>query len=283
MTTGIFTGVGGVELFFRIIKPLRAPKAVVIVIHGHGDHSGGMKNITESLVKSEYMVYAFDLRGHGNSSGKRGYIKTWDEFRGDLHRLRRMVSENHPNLPLYIVGHSIGGLITLDYSLDYHEGLSGIIAISPAISYEVTRFEKIGITLMGKLMPDYSIDKKQMNWKKSNNYAKFYADGLRHNTITPGLGRSLIHTISRVLKEAESIKLPILLQCGLDDKITPPAKLSQFFNEVASSDKQMYEYSFMKHRPFDETGKEKFLEEMVGWLDDQVEKISGTLRVKDIL
>lgn len=279
MTTGIFTGVGGVELFFRVMKPLRAPKAVVIVVHGHGDHSGGMKNINESLVEHGFLVYAFDLRGHGKSGGKRGYIKSWDEFRGDLHEFRQLVSNNHPNLPLYIVGHSIGGLITLDYSLNFHEGLSGIIAISPALSYEITRFEKIGITLMGKLMPDYSIDKKQLNRKKTGNYAKFYADGLRHNTITPGLGRSLIQTISRVLDQGQSISLPLLLQYGLEDKITPPAKLKQFFYEVASSDKQLYEYPFLKHRPFDEAGKEKFLEDVVGWLDDQVDKIHGDLQV----
>lgn len=283
MTTGIFTGVGGVELFFRVIKPLRAPKAAIIVVHGHGDHSGGMQNITDSLVKNDYIVYAFDLRGHGKSAGNRGYIKTWDEFRGDLHEFRKMVSTEQPDLPLYIAGHSLGGLITLDYSLEYREGLSGIIAISPAISYEVTRLERLGITLMGKFMPDYSIDKKQLNRKKSVNYAKFYADGLRHNTITPGLGRSLIQTIPHVLEEAESIKLPLLLQYGLDDKITPPAKLNQFFNRVASSEKQVYEYPLMKHRPFDEAGRGRFLDDLVGWLDHQVEKRQGVLQVKKVL
>jgi alpha-beta hydrolase superfamily lysophospholipase len=272
MTTGTFTGVGGVELFFRMMKPLQAPKAVVIVVHGHGDHSGGMKNMTESLVENKYMVYAFDLRGHGKSEGKRGYIKSWDEFRGDLHEFRKLVSKKHPDLPLYIAGHSIGGLITLDYSLVFNEGLAGIIAISPAISYEATRLERLGITVMGRLMPDYSIDKKQLNKKKSDRYAKFYADGLRHNTITPGLGRCLIQTISRVLDQAQSIQLPFLLQFGLDDKITPPGKLGQFFNEVASSEKQLYEYPCMKHRPFDEEGREMFLEDLVSWLDRQVER-----------
>lgn len=270
MTTGTFTGVDATELFFRVMKPAGAPKAVVIVIHGHGDHSGGMKNITESLVKNGYIVYAYDLRGHGNSTGKRGYIRKWSEFRGDLHEFRKRVSFENPELPLYIAGHSIGGLITLDYSLDYSEGLSGIIAISPALSYEATFIERMGINLMGAIKPDYSINKPQFGRKKSPNYIKFYSDGLRHNTITPGLGRGLLKAISRVQNNAQSINLPLLLQYGLEDKITPPTKLRDFFELAASSEKQLFEYPFAKHRPFDEAGKEKFLRDMVGWLDQQI-------------
>ena len=121
---GTFNGVDGAELFFRVLEPLTAPKAAIILIHGHGDHSGGLQNISESLVKNKYIVYAFDLRGHGQSSGKRGFIRSWDEFRGDLHEFRKLVALDQPELPLYIVGHSMGGLITLDYSLDYSDGIA---------------------------------------------------------------------------------------------------------------------------------------------------------------
>jgi alpha-beta hydrolase superfamily lysophospholipase len=271
---GIFTGVDGADLFYRVIEPLKAPKAAVILVHGHGDHSGGLENLSASLVQARYIVYAFDLRGHGKSSGKRGYIQSWDEFRGDLHEFQKLVLKKQPGLPLYMVGHSLGGVITLDYTLEYSKGISGIIAIAPAISYEVTPFERLGITLMGKLKPDFSINKPQnfrLIRKKSTVAAKYYSDRLRHNTITPGLGRGLIHAVSRVLKQANSIHLPFLLQFGLDDKITPPTKLGDFFNQVASKDKQLLEYAGAKHRPFDGEGKETVLKDMVNWLDRQVE------------
>lgn len=274
-TEGTFNGVDGTELFFRVIEPLTAPKAAVILVHGHGDHSGGMQNLFESLVKNEYIVYAFDLRGHGKSAGKRGFIRSWDEFRGDLHEFRKLVSLDQPELPLYIVGHSIGGLMTLEYTLDHTDGISGIIAISPAISYEVKPFEQLGITLMGKFKPDYSINKsRKIRLRKKNSAirAKYYSDRLRHNIVTPGLGSGLIEAISRLAHQSQSINLPLLLQYGLEDKITPPTKLNQFFHRVASKDRQLYEYPLAKHRPFDEVGKEEFLGDLVGWLDDQIDK-----------
>ncbi|WML23890.1 alpha/beta hydrolase [Neobacillus sp. OS1-33] len=275
-TEGTFNGVAGAELFFRVIEPLSAPKAAVILVHGHGDHSGGLRNLSASLVNNEYIVYALDLRGHGKSTGKRGFIRNWDEFRGDLHAFRKLVSLDQPDLPLYIVGHSMGGLIALEYALDYSSGISGMIAISPAISYEVTPFEQFGITLMGKVKPDYTINKlantRMLLKKNSELHAKYYSDRLRHNTVTPGLGSELIQAVSRTVNQAQSIKLPLLLQYGLDDKITPPTKLRQFFHQVASTDKQLYEYALVKHRPFDGVGREKFLGDLVGWLDQQLEK-----------
>lgn len=275
ITEGTFNGVDGIELFFQVIEPLTAPKAAVIVVHGHGDHSGGLQNISASLVDKEYIVYAFDLRGHGKSAGKRGYIQSWGEYRGDLHEFRKLVSLDQPELPLYIVGHSIGGLITLEYALDHSAGISGIMTISPAISYEVTPFEQLGISLMGKVKPDFSIKKTgriRLLKKKSALRAKYESDSLRHNIVTPGLGRSLIQTISRVVKKAPAITLPILFLYGLDDKITPPTKLRHFFNLVSSPDKQLYEYPSARHRPFDEVGKEKFLSDLADWLDHQLDK-----------
>jgi alpha-beta hydrolase superfamily lysophospholipase len=275
-TEGTFNGIDGAELFFRMIEPLSAPKAAVILVHGHGDHSGGLWNLSASLVKNEYIVYALDLRGHGKSSGKRGFIRNWDEFRGDLHEFRKLVSFDQPQLPLYIVGHSMGGLIALEYALDHSAGISGMIAISPAISYEMTPFEQFGMTLMSKFKPDYTINKlantRMLMKKNSEMHAKYYSDRLRHNTVTPGLGSELIQAILRTVNQVQSIKLPLLLQYGLDDKITPPTKLRQFFHQVASTDKQLSEYPLAKHRPFDGVGRETFLGDLVGWLDQQLDK-----------
>ncbi|OLS38483.1 alpha/beta hydrolase [Bacillus sp. MRMR6] len=273
---GTFNGVDGTELFYRVIKsPLSAPKAAVILVHGHGDHSGGMQNLSLSLVKKNYIVFAFDLRGHGKSKGKRGYIRTWDEFSGDLHQFRKLVTSEQPGLPLYIVGHSIGALITLEYALHHSKGLSGIVAISPALSYEVKPIERLGISLMSKLKPDYSINLSGRFQKLAKNpakHSKFYSDLLRHNIITPGLGRGLIEARARVETRAHSLRLPMLLQYGLEDKITPPAKLKDFFTHVGSENKQLLEYASARHRPFDGSGKEKFLNDLVSWLDQQIVK-----------
>ncbi|MEH7436961.1 lysophospholipase [Neobacillus drentensis] len=274
---GKFKGVNGVELFYQVLYPkATAPKAAVILVHGHGDHSGGLQNLSTSLVNQDYLVYAFDLRGHGKSTGKRGFIKEWAEYRNDLHEFRKLVVAEVPELPLFIVGHSIGGVIVLDYTLDYGEGLAGMVAISPAISYEVTPSERILITLMGKLKPDYSIVKTgnpQILTKDPKELDRLVADELRHDVVTPGLGRGLMRTVARLANEAKSIKLPILLQFGLEDELTPPSKLHQFFDTVSSSNKQKFEYPHMRHRPFDDLDREHFFEDMNHWLDEQVDNL----------
>ncbi|TCN26299.1 alpha/beta hydrolase [Mesobacillus foraminis] len=274
-TQGTFHGTDGAELYYRINEPESRPKAAVILIHGFGDHSGGLQNLSKSLVQNRYCVYALDLRGHGKSSGKRGFISSWDEFRGDLQELQRLVALERPTLPLFIVGHSMGGVITLDYALDHQTGISGAAVISPAISYKATPLEKFGITIMGKLKPDFSFTKKgnfHLHVKDPELQAKLNPEGLRHNTVTPGLGRGLLHAIDRVEEEAGNIQLPFLLQYGLDDRITPPEKLREFFSHVGSPDKRVYEYALAKHRPFDENGREVVLEDLTCWLDQQVEK-----------
>lgn len=269
-TEATFYGVNEVELFYRVFKPEAAPKAAVILVHGHGDHSGGLQNLSACLANHDYVVYAFDLRGHGKSPGKRGYIRTWAEYRGDLHEFRKLVSSELSGLPLYIAGHSLGGVIVLDYSLDHGDGLDGIIAIAPATSYEVTRTEKLLVSLMGKLKSDYSIEKHgnlEVLTKDPEVISRLSSDDLRHNTVTPGLGRGLMQTVVRLTNEAQSIQHPFLLQFGLDDEITPPTKLRQFYNSVGSQDKQKWEYPSMRHRPFDDLGREQFLADMDGWLD----------------
>lgn len=270
---GTFFGVNGAELFYRVFKPKGALKAAVIVVHGHGDHSGGLQNLSECLVEHKYIVYAFDLRGHGKSSGTRGFIRTWEEYRGDLHEFHKLVASEVPELPLYIVAHSLGGVISLDYSLYHGTDIAGLIAIAPAISYEVKPTEKLLISLMGKLKPDYTIEKSsnlQLLTQDPEMISRLNSDSLRHNVVTPGLGRGLIQTLPRLMNEAQSIKIPFLLQYGLDDEITLSTKLRQFFNTIGSQDKQKFEYDYMRHRPFDDLDRKQFFVDMIGWLNMRV-------------
>lgn len=271
---GKFEGINGVELYYRMFKPKSNPRAAIILVHGHGDHGGGLENLSTALVKNDYIVFAYDQRGHGKSSGKRGFIRSWEEYRGDLHEFRKLVVSEFPELPLFIVGHSLGGVVTLDYAFDYGAGIAGISAISPAISYEATRSEKLLITFMGKFKPDFSIEKPgdiRRLTQDPEMISKLSSDELRHDTVTPGLGRGLMHAVGRLSKEAESFQLPFLLQFGLEDVITPPEKLKQFFDSVASDDKLKIEYPSMHHRPFDDLGREQFLADTIGWLNRQIE------------
>ncbi|WP_164669536.1 alpha/beta hydrolase [Virgibacillus doumboii] len=273
---GFFRGMNEARLFYQSFIPETSPEGAVIVVHGLGDHSGGMLNLCNKLADASLIVYAFDLRGHGKSSGTRGYIRKWNEYIEDLHAFRNKVINEIPELPLYIVSHSLGGVIALDYSLHYSHGISGLIAIAPAISYETKWSEKLLIQLMGRFKPDYVIEEPgnlDLLTQDQTEQSRLESDELRHNMVTPGLGRGLLQTIPRLMNKAHSIQLPFLLQFGLDDEMTPPWKLREFYNSIGSEEKQKYEYDALRHRPFDDSGREQFFSDMTGWLERQTEKV----------
>ncbi|RKP49947.1 alpha/beta hydrolase [Cohnella endophytica] len=272
---GTFNGVNGTQLFYRKAFQRESAKGMVLAVHGLGDHSGGLRNLYEKWAESGYIVYALDLRGHGRSLGKRGFIRTWDEFRGDLHSLRELGASETQGLPIYLAGHSLGGVISADYALHHGEGISGLVLIAPAISYRPTFFEKFLLASLGKLKPDLAIRKNgdpEGLTLDPEILTRLTSDPLRHNTVTPGLGLGLMQAVSRIMKQSSAIQIPLLLQYGLEDKLTPPAKLREFFHSVGSGDKQTFEYDAMRHRPFDDLDRERFFADMLNWLDRHVER-----------
>ncbi|WP_179151866.1 alpha/beta hydrolase [Oceanobacillus senegalensis] len=270
LTEGTFTGKGGIKLFYRAGFPETNPRAAVIMVHGLGDHSGGFQPIQEILLEQGYAVYGFDLRGHGRSSGKRGFIQSWEDYRKDLHAFRRLVVKDFPDLPHYILSHNLGGIIGLDYVIYHGKDIAGLIAISPAISYKTSRTEKIIFAIMGRMKPDYKLNNRQRYDLLTQDplmIEKLKTDELRHSFVTPGLGKYLLKTLKVLDQKAASIQIPVLFQFGLDDEITPQEKVHQYFETVSSKDKQLLDYENMRHRPFDDLEREVFLNDLVTWLN----------------
>ncbi|MFM9159301.1 MAG: alpha/beta hydrolase, partial [Dolichospermum sp.] len=106
---GKFSGVGGLDLYYQSWHPGGEVRGILAIVHGLGGHSGLYKTIVEHLLPREYAVYALDLRGHGRSSGQRGYINTWTEFRDDLQAFLKLIQQQQPGYPIFLLGHSLGG------------------------------------------------------------------------------------------------------------------------------------------------------------------------------
>lgn len=264
-----FLGVDGARLFYQLYEPNTQARATVIVVHGHGDHSGGLIRVCEKLTENGYIACALDLRGHGKSPGTRGYIRSWGDFRGDLHAFRKLVDQLYPELPLFILSHSLGGVISIDYCLHHGNGIQGLIAIAPAISYEVKFVERLFVSVVGLIKSDLIIAKQGNPSLLTQDIAileKLNADQLRHTIVTPGLGRGLIKIVPQILKNAGKLQIPFLMQIGLDDVVTPPSKLKEFFEIVGSADKKKIEYKNTRHRPFDDLNREQFFEDLFAWL-----------------
>ena len=121
MTEGSFEGLEGLRIFTRAWRPAAKPRAVVVISHGFNSHSGEYFWVAEQLVADGYAVYALDHRGRGKSDGERFFVKKFSDYTGDLATFMAMVKAREPGLPIFLLGHSAGGVVATSYALDHQD------------------------------------------------------------------------------------------------------------------------------------------------------------------
>ena len=267
---GTFKGANGTELFYQSWHPSDIAKAVVVMVHGHGGHSGIFARIVEALIEQNYLVYAFDLRGNGRSPGQRGYINSWTEFRQDLTAFMELVTAEKPELPLFLLGQSLGGAIALDYALRKADSLRGLIVMSPALGLGISP----GLLLISKLLsatlPRFSLD-TGIDFAACSRDAELIAtlekDSLRHSKGTTRLATELLKTINWINDHAGDLKIPILILHGSVDEVTLAENSRAFFNRLTIADKELIEYPDSRHELQHELNYKEVLEDIVNWLN----------------
>lgn len=271
-----YEGSGGSKLYYQAWLPGSKPRAVIVGIHGHGDHSGGLSSLISHLLPRGLGWYGPDLRGHGRSPGPRGHVESWAQFRDDLRSFLILVRERERNLPVFLLGHSLGGLIGLDYAIQYPEDLQGIISISPALSYSgFSPATALFLHLLAALKPEYEIrlraDYSQLT-RDQGSARRLSRDILRHNFITAQLGKELLESGKRLTAGAHRLQVPLLMLYGADDTLTPIANMRDFYRSAASNRKECYAYPDALHRPFDDWTRSQVLEHIYSWISRQLEE-----------
>src|SRR5262245_60743125 len=135
MTEGSFEGFGGLKIFTREWVPQGAARAVVVIVHGFNSHSGQYLWVAEQLLSAGLAVYALDLRGRGRSDGERYYVQKFGDYTADVHALVTIAKSKNPGLPVFLLGHSAGGVVATSYVLDHPTEVRGLI--SESFAYEV--------------------------------------------------------------------------------------------------------------------------------------------------
>ena len=131
-----FSGAGGLPIAWQAWRTETQPRAVVVISHGLGEHSGRYGNVVEELVPRGYHVYALDHRGHGHSGGPRAYTDRMANVVADLDALVVLAESRESGLPVFLLGHSLGGCIALEYALGHHERLRGLALSGPVAALE---------------------------------------------------------------------------------------------------------------------------------------------------
>lgn len=268
---GKFAGHQATELYYQHWHPEGETRAVIAIVHGFGEHCGRYTNVVKHFVPRGYAVFGFDHRGHGRSPGKRGHINEWSEYRNDVRAFIKLVSEHEPGKPLFIMGHSLGGLITLEYVLRHPEGLKGVIASGPllvqaGLSPVVVATAKV----LSRIAPSMSLSTGLDAGTISRDPAAVQAykqDPLVHGTGTPRLSTEITAAQKWTFEHADDLKLPLLVIVGGEDKLVPPEGGRRFFDTVTFPDKQKLDYPGAFHETHNDIIAPQVMADVERWLE----------------
>ena len=271
---GTFSGSEGLALYYQCWQPDDLARGVLVIVHGHGEHSGRYKHVVNHLVPQGFAVYALDHRGHGRSPGQRGYVNSMADFRGDVRAFVQLAAAANPGLPLFVMGHSLGGLITLDYVLHHPEGLRGVIASAPAVgSVGVSPILLQISRLLSRVWPTFSMETGlDVNGisRDPQEVKAYQSDPLVHGKGTARLATEVMDTAVYCQTNAHTLRLPLLMIHGTADPITAPVDSRRLFDNVAAKDKTYIAYEGGHHESHNDIHFQQVVADLLAWLVERL-------------
>ncbi|MCA9913208.1 MAG: lysophospholipase [Anaerolineae bacterium] len=267
-----FTASDGLSIFTQSWLPETTPTAIIILVHGYGEHSGRYSHVAEMLVQAGYGVYTLDHRGHGKSAGLRAYYKSIDEPVRDLEQYFQHVQQQHPNQKIFMIGHSMGSLIALKFALRNQAKLAGLVLSGTAVNSTdtVPGYQRGLLNILRSvaptfpLVPSLSADALSTDPQTVHDYD---ADPLNYRgSWRIGLAAELLKVSEELQARANELTLPLLVMHGETDEITPIAGAHTIYNRASSTDKTLKTYPGMRHEIFNELEREIVFADLRGWL-----------------
>jgi len=261
------------DLFARW-RPCADPRALVVVIHGFGEHSGRYEHVFKALGGCRYATLAIDLRGFGQSGGHRAYIDVFDDYLDDVEAAIGLARERGPGMPVFLLGHSMGGLICTCLAQDRGRrlDLAGLAISSPAFGFRirVPLWKDLLARVASRLTPRFSLpttldpayfthDAKMSEAARNDPLMTFQASA-----------RWFIESLAsqkRALDPSRPVPCPLLVLVAGDDKIVEPAVEKQFIEETTTSDVESKVYEPLFHEIFNEVERDEVLGDLLAWLE----------------
>jgi alpha-beta hydrolase superfamily lysophospholipase len=244
-----------------------------VVVHGHGEHAGRYQNFAEWFSPLGATTYAMDQRGHGHSTGQRGHTPNLSALLDDIDAVVTRAREER-NGPLVLIGHSLGGLIAIAYTLERPERVDRAIFSAPALQLrmKVSAWERAAAGILPRVAPRMSLANNVNAEDLSHDRVvveAYRTDPLVHNQITAGMYGATIAQGESLIQRAPQLKVPFLLMHGRDDHIVDPAGSQRFFVRATAPGRAFCLYPGMYHEIFNEVGNEKVFADIESWLTEQ--------------
>ena len=270
MTEGSFEGVGGVTIFTREWQPAGKPHGVVVISHGLNAHSGLYEWAAQQFTSNGLAVYALDHRGRGRSEGERFFVEKFSDWTEDLATFIDIVKSREPGLPVFLLGHSAGGVIASGYTLAHQDEIAGLIVED--IAYQIPAPDIALAILKGvsKVAPHAHVLKlKNEDFSRDPAVvAALNADPLIAGEKQPSeTVAELVRADELLKKNFQKITLPLLILHGTADKVTKPHGSQEFYEKTGSSDKTLKLYEGHFHDLLADIGKQQVMADIEAWID----------------
>jgi alpha-beta hydrolase superfamily lysophospholipase len=249
----------------------------LVVAHGLGEHGGCYRRLAEELVETAGVgVLAFDMRGHGRSPGRRGVVRDYDELVADLRAALDWTARVVAGRPLFLLGHSNGGVVALRALAEGYAGLSGLVLSNPSLRLAVTvpawklrlgtwlRQRAPWVTLSAALPDEHLSRDPAVNAERRR-------DPLRHSRTSAPLFFGMVESGADLAARAEAVRVPTLLILGGADPVIDPRASEAFFDRLGAGDKALLVEPEMVHEPLHDLGAERVRAALAAWLRERMD------------
>lgn len=268
-----FQNESGLNIFYRSWRPAGQARAVVVIVPGFNSHSGYYAWTAEQLVAAGLAVYAIDLRGRGQSDGERFYVEKFQDYVDDAAHLIAQAKMRDRGLPLFLLGHSAGGVVSCLYTIDHQADLAGLICESFAFQVPAPDFALAVLKGLSHIAPHaHVLPLKNADFSRDPNVvAAMDADPLIAHETQPTKTVAEMVRADEILKQSfQKFTLPLLILHGTADRATKPSGSQSFFETAASGDKTLKLYEGHYHDLLNDLGKEEVIADITRWIDTRV-------------
>lgn len=261
------------DLFAWFVTPASTPKAVVILVHGYGEHSWRYLGWAEKFVNAGYAFLSWDHQGHGLSDGQRGHIPSYSYFLDEVDLTIDKAAEFFPNVPIVLYGHSMGGNIAINYALSNRKSIKYLIATSPWLrlakpaSLLVNSILGIFRALL-PMMPFMAPVKPNDTSKIPDAVERYKTDPLIHNRLTPSLYFSIKNAGEYAIANGSKLTMPFLLMHGDADRITSCQASEQL--SQSCSNVEFVKWPNQYHEMHNDTASNELFLKIEQWLDEKI-------------
>jgi len=267
VTEGSIPGAAG-QLFMRAWRPA-TPRAVVAICHGFNSHSGMYGWCGQQFAQHGLATWALDLRGRGRSEGERFYVESFEDYVDDLRRLIHHATAREPGLPVFLLGHSAGGITSCLYALEHQAGLAGLICEDFAFEVPAPDLALSVLKGISHLTPHaHALALRNEDFSRDPQIVSAMNEDplIAHEKQPFATMAALVRADERLRRSFAQITLPVLIIHGSADKAARPSGSQHFHEQVGSTDRTLKLYEGRYHDPLNDLGRETVLADIVDWV-----------------